>query len=146
MFWTVGTGLLEQKSENRRKRFSNLYFANNTFSIAAGSGKLLRKLELVSQKYGLKIKVNDCLPNATCKNRKLLCRRQVCLVSMLHKTGSCEYEIRRQIELAGAAMIKLTRIWKNQNITKNTKINLVNAVVFPVFLWFGHLGLPFQCK
>lgn len=59
----------------------------------------------------------------------------VYLGSMLYKTGTCKYEIWQQIEVARAAMIKLTQIWKDQNITKNTKVNLVNALVFPVFIY-----------
>lgn len=57
------------------------------------------------------------------------------LGSMLHFSGSCEYKIRRRIEIARSAMTQLTKVWKDRSITRNTKIKLVNALVFPVFFY-----------
>ncbi|VEN54774.1 unnamed protein product, partial [Callosobruchus maculatus] len=39
--------------------------------------------------------------------------------------GCCENEIRRRIQQARVAMIKLTKIWHDHNLAKATKMSLV---------------------
>jgi hypothetical protein len=129
------------------KRLSNLRFADDTLLIANTAEELLellRRLEEVSHEYGLKINVkktkvmiidrrNERRPQPAKIGKFDVVDKFVYLGSLLHKSGSCEHEIRRRIEIARTAMIDLTKIWKNKNITKKTKIALVNSLVFPVF-------------
>lgn len=131
------------------KRFSNLRFADDTLLIAGSPEELqeiLHRLQGVSLEYGLKININKTkimIIDRDNENQRQpekigdfeVVDKFVYLGSMLHKSGSCEFEVRRRIEIARTAMIQLTKIWKNRNITRNTKINLVNALVFPVFFY-----------
>ncbi|VEN38913.1 unnamed protein product, partial [Callosobruchus maculatus] len=59
----------------------------------------------------------------------------VYLGSLIDNSGSCENEIRRRIQQARVAMTKLTKIWRDRNITKATKISLVQSLVFSTFLY-----------
>lgn len=131
------------------RRFSNLRFADDTLLIAGSTEEmleLLQRLEEVSREYGLKINANktkvmivDRLNENQRQPAKIdnfeVVEKFVYLGSMLHRTGSCEFEIRRRIEIARSAMIKLVKIWKDRNITRNTKKSLVNALVFPIFYY-----------
>ena len=47
----------------------------------------------------------------------------------------CESEVKRRLCLGRKAMTGLTKIWKDKNISLQTKIKLVNALVFPVVLY-----------
>lgn len=129
------------------RRVSNLRFADDTLLIANNPEELLeflRRLEEVSREYGLKI--NAVKTKVMIIDRDNESQRQpgrignfevvdkfVYLGAMIHKSGSCEFEIRRRIEIARSAMIKMMKIWKDRNITRKTKISLVNALIFPVF-------------
>ncbi|CAG9109366.1 unnamed protein product [Plutella xylostella] len=57
------------------------------------------------------------------------------LGSLITNDGNCDSEIKRRIQIAKSAMTKLEKIWKNTNITKRTKVRLVHALVFPIFLY-----------
>ncbi|VEN62280.1 unnamed protein product [Callosobruchus maculatus] len=59
----------------------------------------------------------------------------VYLGSLIDNSGSCENEIRRRIQQPRVAMTKLTKIWRNHNITKATKMSLVQSLVFSIFLY-----------
>ncbi|VEN57869.1 unnamed protein product, partial [Callosobruchus maculatus] len=59
----------------------------------------------------------------------------VYLGSLIDNSGSCENEIRRRIQQARVAMTKLTKIWRDHNITKATKMSLVQSLVFSIFLY-----------
>ncbi|VEN53499.1 unnamed protein product [Callosobruchus maculatus] len=48
---------------------------------------------------------------------------------------SCENEIRRRIQQARVAMTNLTKIWRGHNITKATKMSLIQSLVFSIFLY-----------
>ncbi|VEN60172.1 unnamed protein product, partial [Callosobruchus maculatus] len=54
----------------------------------------------------------------------------VYLGSLIDNSGSCENEIRRRIQQARVAMTKLTRIGRDHNIIKATKMSLVQSLVF----------------
>lgn len=45
--------------------------------------------------------------------------------------GHCEGKIKRRIGIAGNALSRLTIIWKDHHISKETKKRLVQALVFP---------------
>nr|XP_037868946.1 uncharacterized protein LOC119628915 [Bombyx mori] len=50
-------------------------------------------------------------------------------------TGGCVDEIKRRMAISRSAMDRPKKIWGNRNITKATKIRLVRALVFPIFLY-----------
>ena len=47
----------------------------------------------------------------------------------------CSQEIKRRLLLGRKAMTNLDRIFKNRDITLPTKVHLVKAMVFPVFMY-----------
>ncbi|VEN58891.1 unnamed protein product, partial [Callosobruchus maculatus] len=59
----------------------------------------------------------------------------VYLGSLINSSGSCKNEIRRRIQQARVAMTKLSKIWRDHNITKATKMSLVQSLVFSKFLY-----------
>lgn len=52
--------------------------------------------------------------------------------SLITNTGGCSEEIHRRIMMARLATAKLTKIWKNRIVTNNTKLQLANALIFPI--------------
>lgn len=50
------------------------------------------------------------------------------LGSLIENSG----EIKRIIALAQTALTKLSNIWRDTAITKNTKLRLLNSLVFPI--------------
>ncbi|VEN49388.1 unnamed protein product, partial [Callosobruchus maculatus] len=59
----------------------------------------------------------------------------VYLGSLIDNSGSCENEIQRRIQQARVAMTKLTKTWRDHNITKVTKMSLVQSLVLSIFLY-----------
>ena len=57
------------------------------------------------------------------------------LVSKITADGDCSHEIKRRLLLGRKAMTNLDNILKNTDITLPTKVHLVKAMVFPVFMY-----------
>ena len=56
------------------------------------------------------------------------------LCSKISTDGDCSHEIKRRLLLGRKAMTKLDRILENRDITLLTKVHIVKAMVFPVFM------------
>ena len=56
-------------------------------------------------------------------------------VSKITADGDCSYEIIRRLLLARKAMTNLDSIFKSRDITLQTKVHLVKAMVFPVVMY-----------
>ena len=54
--------------------------------------------------------------------------------SKITADGDCTHEIKRHLLLGRKVMTNLDRILKSRDITLSTKVCLVNAMVFPVFI------------
>ena len=54
--------------------------------------------------------------------------------------GDCSHEIKRHLLLGRKVMINIDRILKSRDITLTTKVRLVKAMVFPVFMYAGESG------
>ncbi|PIK43880.1 endonuclease-reverse transcriptase [Apostichopus japonicus] len=54
------------------------------------------------------------------------------LGSLIVDDGGCSQEIRRRLAMARSSAINLTDIWKDRGISRNTKIHMMNALVFPI--------------
>ena len=54
--------------------------------------------------------------------------------SKITADGDCSHEIKRRLLLGRKAMTKLDSIWKSRDITLETKVPLVKAMVFPVVM------------
>ncbi|VEN41549.1 unnamed protein product, partial [Callosobruchus maculatus] len=130
-------------------KISNLRFADDTTLIAASQEELVALLNILEQRsaeYGLGINYN--------KTKVMIVDREhdnyreiksigccevvqsfIYLGSLIDNSGSCENKIRRRIQQARVAMTKLTKIWRDHNITKATKMSLVQSLVFSIFLY-----------
>ena len=49
--------------------------------------------------------------------------------------GDCSHEIKRRLLLGRKAMTNLDSILKSRDITLSTKVRLVKAIFFPVFMY-----------
>lgn len=49
--------------------------------------------------------------------------------------GAAEKDITRRIMIARTAMSNLAKIWTDRQITVNTKVALVQSLVFPIFIY-----------
>ena len=56
------------------------------------------------------------------------------LGSKITADGDCSHEIKRRLLLGRKAMINLDSILKSRDITLPTKVRLIKAMVFPVFM------------
>ncbi|VEN42029.1 unnamed protein product [Callosobruchus maculatus] len=129
-------------------KISNLRFADDTTLIAASQEELIALLNILehSSAYGLGINYNKTKVTIVDREHdnhreiKSLGRCEVVqsfvyLGSLMDNSGSCENEIRRRILPARVAMTKLAKIWRDHNITKATKMSLVQPFVFSIFLY-----------
>ena len=57
--------------------------------------------------------------------------------SKITADGDCSHEIKRHLSLGRQVMTNLDSIFKSRDITLSTKVCLVKAMVFPV--WMGEL-------
>ena len=55
--------------------------------------------------------------------------------SLLTADGDCSHEIKRRLLLRRKVMTNLDSIFKSRDITLLTKVRLVKAMVFPVFMY-----------
>ena len=57
------------------------------------------------------------------------------LGSKITTDGDCSHEIKRRLVLGRKVMSNLDSIFKSRDITLPTKVHLVKAMVFPVFMY-----------
>ena len=55
--------------------------------------------------------------------------------SKITADGDCSHEIKRRLLLGRKAMTNLDSLLKSRHITLPTKVHLVKAMVFPVFMY-----------
>lgn len=128
------------------RKISNLRYADDTLILAASSEELeyvMNRLDTVSREYGLRINAQKTKVMIIDRHRDNqpeirniagyeVVSRFNYLGSVVTNSGGCEEEIRRRLTMARSATAKLTKIWKDTDITKNTKLRLVRALVFPI--------------
>ena len=51
---------------------------------------------------------------------------------MITENGDCKEDIRKRLSLGRAAMVGLDKIWKGNDVRMETKVRLMEALVFPV--------------
>ena len=59
----------------------------------------------------------------------------ICLGSQITADGDCSHKIKRRLLLGRKVMTNLDTILKSRDITLPTKVRLVKAMVFPVFMY-----------
>ena len=101
---------------------------------------LLMKVKVESEKVGLKLKIQKTkimpsgpitsweIDGETVSNFILGCSRVTAY-------GDCSHEIKRRLLLGRKVMTNIDSIFKSRDITLPTKVRLVKAMVFPVFMY-----------
>ena len=108
--------------------------------------EIVERIETASQEIGLKInrtKTKVMIIDRQNNNQPTVAHIAGCEVvpkfvylgAVLSNDGGCSDEIRRRIQLAKSAMSRLTRIWKDRQISNNTKMILVQSIIFSIFLY-----------
>nr|XP_004932042.1 uncharacterized protein LOC101742853 [Bombyx mori] len=107
--------------------------------------ELLGRVECVSLHFVLKINRNktsvmivDRANNNSPEVRKIangdVVQSYIYLGALISNSAGCVDEIKRRMTILTSAMDRLKKIWGTRNITEATKIRLVRALLFPVFL------------
>lgn len=130
------------------RRVNNLRYADDTTVVASSEEEmaaLLNKIEVESAKLGLKINHSktkimvvdraQVLPITNALDGYEKVKEFVYLGSLITSDGSCTNEIRRRAGMAKSAMANLDKIWRNRGIRRSTKVRLVRALVFSIFLY-----------
>ena len=140
---------LEESEEGIRiggRKVNNLRYADDTTLLAGskdGLHNLLTNVQTHSEKAGLYLNTKKTKIMSTAKIDSFaingveleVVRSFVFLGSTIEEDGDCKEEIKRRLALGRASMGGLEKIWKDKNITMQSKIRLVNALVFPVALY-----------
>lgn len=130
-------------------KITNLRFADDTVLLAGNEEELLQLLKLVedeSEKLGLEInpsktkimiidRQNNNKPDVVSIGRFEVVSQCIYLGSLINNTGSLEGEIRRRCEMTRVAVRKLSKIWRDKNISKHLKKRLVHCLIFPILMY-----------
>ncbi|KAI8433243.1 hypothetical protein MSG28_015319 [Choristoneura fumiferana] len=130
-------------------KISNLRYADDTTLFATSPRhmeELLRKMERVSLDFGLKInrcktkmmivdRMNNNSPEIVQIANCDVVQSYIYLGALITNSGGCVDEVKRRMAIARSAMDRLRKIWRSRNIYRSTKIRLVRALVFPIFLY-----------
>ena len=128
------------------RNISNLRYANNTTLMAESEEELkslFMKVKEESEKVGLKLNFQKTKIMASGpitswqidgKTMETI-RDFIFLGSKITADGDCSHEIKRRLFLGRKVMINLNSILKSRDITLSTKVRLVKATVFPVFVY-----------
>ena len=108
-----------------------------------GSSLLLDKVKEVSEKFGLflnlkktKVMTTGVVDNSIVGNESLeVVYSFILLGTEIDKTGTCSKNIKRRLALGRAALRKLDKIWKSNDVSIGTKRRLEQAFVIPVVLY-----------
>lgn len=128
------------------RKINNLRYADDTLIITSSVEEMefiMQRLQETSTEFGLKLNPNKTTVMIVDRQNNnqphvgniagfKVVNKYLYLGSLIDNSGSCEGEIRRRIALARTAVTKLTKIWKDTAITKNTKLRLLNSLVFPI--------------
>ena len=128
------------------EKYQNLIYADDT-TLMAGSKEelksLLMKVKEESKKVGLKLniqktKIMASRPITSWRIEWETMERAtdfIFLGSKITADGDCSHEIKRCLLLGRKVMTNLDSILKSRDITLQTKVHLVKAMVFPVVVY-----------
>ena len=128
------------------RNINNLRYADDTTLMPESEEELkslLMKVKEESEKVGLKLNIQKTKIMAS----SLITSWEIdgetvetvadfiFLVSKITADGDCSHEIKRRLLLVNKVMTNLGSILKSRDITLPTKVHLVKAMVFPVFMY-----------
>ena len=129
-----------------RRNINNLRYADDTTLMAESEEELkslLMKVKVESEKVDLKLNIQKTkimasgaiaswqIDGATVET----VRDFIFLGSKITVDGDCSHEIKRCLFLGRKTMTNLDNILKSRDITLPTKVHLVKAMLFPVFMY-----------
>lgn len=130
------------------KTINNLRYADDTTLIAKEEqemSELIERVEQESLRFGLKLNRQKTKLMVIDRTNKLAAAPNihdvenvseiVYLGSHINNEGNSSTDIKRRTALAKSSMTKLTKIWKDNHITKATKCKLVRTLVFPIAIY-----------
>ena len=126
-----------------RRNINNLRYADDTTLMAESEEKLkslLMKVKEKSEKVGLKLniqktKIMASSPITSWQIHGETERDFILGSSKITAHGDCSHEIQRYLLLERKAITNLDHILKSRDIILPTKVHLVKAMVFPVFMY-----------
>lgn len=130
------------------RNINNLRYADDTTLIAESEKDLeylVRRVKEESERMGLYLNIkktkvmttrDNGIVHITIDNEEIESVQDfIFLGSKIDRNGESGPEIRRRIALARNAMQGMAKIWKSKDISTTTKIRLINAIVFPIFMY-----------
>ena len=128
-----------------RRNINNLKYTDNT-TLKAESEELkslLMKVKEESEKVGLKVNIQKTKIMVSSpltswqigRETMVIVRDFFFLGSKFTADGDCSHEIKRHLLLGRKAMTNLDSILKNRDVTLQTKVHLVKAMVFPIVMY-----------
>ena len=122
---------------------NNLRYADDTTLAAeseSGLKVLLERVTSTSEKAGLylnikktKVMSNTGMTTFRANNESIeVVKHFNFLGSMVEDDSGCCLELTKRLAMGRATMVGLTRIWKDRDLTKNTKAKLVKTLIFPI--------------
>ena len=134
------------------RNITNLRYADDTTLLAENEEdlvQLLRKVKARSEQAGLFLHLGKTkvLSNTEMQDFNLdgeaieVVEAYKFLGATINRNGTCEEEISTRIGKGKAAMLGLSKLWKDRSITLQTKKKLVETLVFPVVLHGSEPGV-----
>ena len=124
------------------RNINNLRYADDTTLVAESEElkSLLVKVKEESEKFGLKFNIQKTKimasgPITSWQTDGQTVTNFIPWGSKITADGDCSHKIKRHLLLGRKAMTNLGSILKSRDITLSTKVLLVKAMVFPVFMY-----------
>ena len=125
------------------RNINNLRYADNTILMAENEEELkslLMKVKKESGKVGLKLNIQKTKIMASCPITLWEIEGETVADFILGGSKitadvDCSHEIKRRLLLGRKVMTNLDSILKSRDITLQTKVHLVEAMVFPVVMY-----------
>ena len=129
-----------------RRNINNLRYTDDTTLMAESEDKLkslLMKVKEESEKVGLKLNIQKTKIMAYGPITSWQIYGEtvetvsdfIFLASKITADGDCRHEIKRHLFFGRKVMTNLDSILKSRDITLQTKVHLVKAMVFPVVMY-----------
>ena len=151
ILWNAGLDETQAGIKIARRNINNLRYADDTNLMAESKEELkslLMKVKEESEKTSLKLNIQNLRswhPVPSICGKQMGKWRKVTgfifLDSKITADGDCSHEIKRFLLLGKKAMTNQDSILKSKDITLLTKVHLVEAMFFPVFMYGVRFGL-----
>jgi hypothetical protein len=143
---TAGLEDIEAGVKIGGRKINNLRYADDTTLLAENKDdmvQLIKRVKISSEKAGLKLNIKKTRVMSIGEQGNILVDGEEIrtvtsykfLGALITNNGYIHDEIKKRITLGKAAMTKLTTIMKVSGVSTNTKVKLVQTIVFPAVLY-----------